>query len=323
VLAKFGARLLPTAMHPFFNPDTDLKLWVHENKEIYATYDRIFSCKGHGWANLQAIHINLPFANDDEFGRLHAAVRTVLPLLPAVAAASPIVEGKLGPILDNRVAFYLKNQRRIATIIGSGIPEAVNSEREYNDIILKPMYRDISTYDPKGQLQHEWLNSRAAIARFERHAIEIRLLDIQESLSGDFAIITAVVALVQSLVRGRWSTQSEQNALSHKDLRSILDEVLENGLDSRISNNTFLSLFGIKSPCTVRELFRTALTTMDNESKAIFSPHQSEFHRILSAGSLSERVRAALGSDTSPENITAIYNQLAGCLLEGALFNAP
>ena len=83
LLEPMGARLMPTGMHPWMDPDTETKLWPHEYNEIYRTYDRIFGCRGHGWGNLQSTHINLPFANDEEFGRLHAALRIVLPLLPA------------------------------------------------------------------------------------------------------------------------------------------------------------------------------------------------------------------------------------------------
>ena len=50
---------------------------------MYEAYDRIFDCRGHGWANLQAVHLNLPFSGDEEFGRLHAAIRLVLPIMPA------------------------------------------------------------------------------------------------------------------------------------------------------------------------------------------------------------------------------------------------
>ena len=77
------ARLLPTAMHPWMDPDRDLRLWPHEASAVYEAFNRIFSCRGHGWANLQSAHINLPFANDEEFGRLHAAIRAVLPIIPA------------------------------------------------------------------------------------------------------------------------------------------------------------------------------------------------------------------------------------------------
>src|SRR5690606_31495935 len=69
LLAERGARLMPTAMHPWMDPDRELRLWPHDNDVIYRTLDRIFDCRGHGWANLQSTHINLPFCGDEEFGR--------------------------------------------------------------------------------------------------------------------------------------------------------------------------------------------------------------------------------------------------------------
>ena len=50
------------------------------NDAVYRAYDRIFGCQGHGWSNLQSMHINLPFKDDAEFGRLHAAIRVLLPI---------------------------------------------------------------------------------------------------------------------------------------------------------------------------------------------------------------------------------------------------
>ena len=44
--------------------------------------------------NIQAVHLTLPFRGASEFGRLMAACRVVLPLLPALAASSPFVEGE-------------------------------------------------------------------------------------------------------------------------------------------------------------------------------------------------------------------------------------
>ena len=70
-----------------------MRLWPHENREVYDAFDRIFSCKGHGWANLQSMHINLPFADDAEFGRLHAAIRFLMPLMPGLTASSPVMDG--------------------------------------------------------------------------------------------------------------------------------------------------------------------------------------------------------------------------------------
>ena len=90
------------------------------------------------------MHINLPFANDEEFGRLHAAIRMVLPFLPALAASSPIVEGHVLPILDNQLEFSRKSAARIPSVGGAVIPEPVFTRDAYTRGILEPMYRDIA-----------------------------------------------------------------------------------------------------------------------------------------------------------------------------------
>ncbi|MCC6158320.1 MAG: glutamate--cysteine ligase, partial [Deltaproteobacteria bacterium] len=64
-----GARLLGTGAHPWMDPLTQTRLWPHDFNAVYEAYNRIFDCRGHGWSNLQSTHINLPFANDEEFGR--------------------------------------------------------------------------------------------------------------------------------------------------------------------------------------------------------------------------------------------------------------
>ncbi|HLP42473.1 MAG TPA: glutamate-cysteine ligase family protein, partial [Fibrobacteria bacterium] len=59
-LAPVGARLLPGGMHPFMDPARESRLWTHEDSDIYAAYDRVFGCRGHGWLNIQSTHLNLP-----------------------------------------------------------------------------------------------------------------------------------------------------------------------------------------------------------------------------------------------------------------------
>src|SRR5205823_857916 len=138
-----------------------------------------------------SMHINLPFADDDEFARLHAAIRLVLPLIPALAASSPIVEGHATGLMDYRLEVYRNSQQCIPSITGYVIPETIGSYRSYQEQVLQPIYQDIAPHDPRGVLRHEWLNSRGAIARFDRHAIEIRVADAQECPLADVAIAAA------------------------------------------------------------------------------------------------------------------------------------
>ena len=113
-----AARLMPTGMHPWMNPRAETVLWPDDGSSIYESYDRLFDCRSHGWSNLQSMHINLPFADDEQFARLHAATRLVLPLLPALAASSPVVDGKPTGLMDYRLEAYRTNQARMPSITG-------------------------------------------------------------------------------------------------------------------------------------------------------------------------------------------------------------
>ena len=153
ILEPFSACLMPTAMHPWMDPHTETRLWPHEYSPVYEAYNKIFGCQGHGWANLQSTHLNLPFSSDEEFARLHAAIRLVLPILPALAASSPIMDGQQAPWLDQRLAVYRTNSAKIPSLTGLVIPEAVFSQAAYEAEIFEPMYRDIAPFDSDGVLQ--------------------------------------------------------------------------------------------------------------------------------------------------------------------------
>jgi gamma-glutamyl:cysteine ligase YbdK (ATP-grasp superfamily) len=313
ILAADNAMLLGTAMHPLFVPEKETELWDSEDAEIYATYNRIFNCQGHGWSNLQSVHINFPFADDNEFGKLHAAIRVVLPILPALAASSPLCEGKYGPLNDTRLSFYLQNQRRIPEILGHAIPEAVFTQADYEKHILEPMYRAIAPHDPEENLQGEWLNSRAAIARFERSAIEIRLLDIQECLKADFAIVGLVTETVRALTTGSWSDKNHQAQFSAPELRRILDDVLARGHTATISDTRFLRSFGIeKSAATVREVWQHLAKTLNAEDSIAL---------ILDKGTLADRIKRRLGPTPTISAIQSTYLELAKCLDADHLFD--
>ena len=167
-LYQFNATLLPTGMHPWFNPESGVQLWPYGDKKIYSCYNEIFDCRGHGWSNLQSTHINFPFANDEEFKLLHNAIRLLLPVIPALTASSPFENGQPTAWIDTRLHHYSINQQKVPSIAGHLIPEFITTEAEYENHILNPMYKAIEAWDPDRVLQEEWLNSRAAIARGPR-----------------------------------------------------------------------------------------------------------------------------------------------------------
>ncbi len=323
ILAEKNACLMPTAMHPFMNPATDTHLWVSDAAEIYEAYDRIFSCKGHGWSNLQSVHINFPFYDDKEFGRLHAAIRLVLPILPALAASSPIFEGKPSGMMDSRLNFYMKNQRSVPLITGSVIPERAFSFADYEKNILQAIYTAIRPHDPDGILQHEWLNSRGAIARFDRNAIEIRLLDIQESPRMDMAVVSAVTSLVQALADERWTNIEKLMEWHETPLREIFLACVGDGSQATIDNEQFLQVFNLQSrgPIKAQELWRHITTDLLRDSKYQINSYRDDVTLLVKHGCLARRLVKALGPNPSKETIASVYRRLCDLLPEGGFFN--
>jgi gamma-glutamyl:cysteine ligase YbdK (ATP-grasp superfamily) len=323
ILAADGAMLMPTAMHPFMQPHAEMKLWPHGNSDVYEAYNRIFDCRGHGWSNLQSVHINLPFKDDDEFGRLHAAIRLALPLLPALAASSPIYEGKASGRLDSRLEFYRQNQRRIPVITGQVIPEAAFSRGEYDEKIFQKIFEKIRPHDPAGILQHEWLNSRGAIARFDRHAIEIRVLDIQESPLADLAVVTAVVSLVKALVDGRWVSSAAQKKWPTEPLAELFTRTLATAEQTVIDDRDFLLLFGLKTVrATAGELWRHIVADLLRWGDYPVSAFETPLRHILERGPLARRILAAVGPESAPARVTGVYRRLCDELARGGLFDA-
>jgi len=86
-LQGMNALLLPTATHPWMNSVTETKFWPSDYNPIYRAYHSMFDARRHGWANLQSVYLKLPFAGEQEFVRLMAAVRLVLPLISALAVS--------------------------------------------------------------------------------------------------------------------------------------------------------------------------------------------------------------------------------------------
>ncbi len=240
------------------------------------------------------MHVNLPFANDEEFGQLHNAIRLLLPLLPALAASTPFLEGKRTGLLDSRLDFYAKNQNRIPSISGQVIPEFIRTEAQYQKDILTPMYQDIHPHDPEGILQFEWLNSRAAIAKFDMKAIEIRIIDSQECVKSDIAIALAIHAILKS-----WHEQSHyhlDNPCDTYRLKTIYDQALKNGLSVSVDDSELLRQWQLpQRKMTLRDTWSMLI---ERVSPDLDQASQCALEHILRQGNLSERLLRVSQKDT-------------------------
>lgn len=321
LLAPLGCRLMPGAAHPFMDPDRETFLWPHEQNEIYSAYNRIFGCRGHGWSNLQSTHINLPFADDKEFGRLHAAIRLALPILPALCASSPILSGRVTGFADARMEAYRHNADRIPSIAGGIIPERAFTRRAYREKILSPMYRDIAPFDPEEVLRDEWLNSRGAIARFSRGTIEIRVLDIQENPFADLALAALIISLLQRLAAEETCSYGEQKKREVGPLAEIFLACIREGEKAVIRDQSYLACLGVerKGPISAGEAWQEIAASSAKELSA--DPDWARpIETVLKKGSLATRILAATGPEPSREKLREIYGELCGCLAEGRMF---
>lgn len=317
-LAPLGATLLPGGAHPFMDPHVEFSRWVDDDAEIYEAFDRVFDCRGHGWANLQSVHLNLPFQGDDEFGRLHAAIRLVLPILPAMSATTPILDGRRAPNLNQRLAVYRTNAIRIPRVTGAVIPEPVFDEAGYRREILEPLYRDIAPYDPDGVLQHEWLNARGAIARFERDTIEIRVMDCQEHPAVDIALCAGVTAVVRHLVEEHWSSYQAQKAQPVEPLAALFDRTVAEAESVLVDDRAYLASLGWPNgPVRAQKLWAHLLERAGVLGGAFGPPLQT----ILEQGSLASRIVRAVPDEEPPRGeLVELCRRLSTCLVEGRMF---
>lgn len=321
-LGREGLRLMPTAMHPWMDPNT-VELWPHGTRVIYDTFDRIFSCKGHGWANLQSMQINLPFAGDEEFARLHAAIRFLLPILPGLTASSPVVDGERNGILDNRLVVYRGNCAKIPSVTGEVVPEPMGSVGEYHERLLEPIYRDLAPHDPEGVLRNEWVNARGAIARFDRMAIEIRVCDVQETPFMDVAYAALIVEVLKLLCEERWLDRDGMNRWRTAELGELFRLSERRAEGAEVGERSYLAGFGFRGGSTdLKGLWEHLVETVSARGSLDLRAGRLVEH-YLRHGSLATRISKAVGLVPTHATLMKVYEQLCEALGDGTPFAPP
>jgi len=210
--------LLGLGMHPTLTLD-QTAVWDHDEQEYYKVYDRLFNIRQHGWLNIQSLQINLSYRHEKELVNTYNHLRTLLPYLVAVTASSPLVEGRLTGIADNRLVFYQENQKEIPLICNRIIPEKIRSIDDYR-ATQQLIFQELRSRDA-GILCEEWVNSSGLIIRFSRRCIEIKALDEQECIRSDMGVCAFVRSLLRCPVL---PIQTDQDSL-----HECMDTAIRNG----------------------------------------------------------------------------------------------
>lgn len=309
ILEKYDASLLGTGMHPLLNLD-ETGVWPHRHRKIYEEYAKIFNLKQHGWLNIQSFHLNLPFSNQEDGILLHNQLAGLCAYLPAISASSPIYEGKTGPYVDNRLWFYKTNQTEIPSVVGDVIPEYVASFNQYKENVIKRCSEDLAQAGAgKTLLFKEWVNSRGIIFRFDRAALEVRVMDEQECIKSDVALSCFIRAAVRGLL--------EQNAelLSHDVLVSDFNSIISEGLDAMV-----LHPEGKTARQVCQYFFNLASENANEEEKS----YLWLIKKRIDDGNLSmlirEKVLRKAQRTDFVEAVRSVYSTLIKCLVDNQPF---
>jgi hypothetical protein len=164
-------------------------------------------------------------------------------------------------------------------------------------------------------LQYEWLNSRGAIARFERNTIEIRLLDIQECPLADISILFFISEIIRALIEETLAPREHQQAFDVLPLADIFKRCIVDGEHTVIENIDYLRLFDFPAaaPCRAKDL----LTHLADRFVPTSAVWKKPLDHILTKGTLSSRITAGLNGDMRREKLKETYNELCQCLADG------
>jgi gamma-glutamyl:cysteine ligase YbdK (ATP-grasp superfamily) len=286
-------------MHPLISP-REVKIWAHRDRRIYSVLHQLFNLYQHGWVNIQAFQLNLPYGTQSEALHLHFLISQILPYIAAITASSPLCEGHFSGHVDSRLFYYQQSQDRIPSLHGHIIPETVSSFHEYRQKIISRYSRDLAAHGaPQFMLQREWLNSRGAIFRFDRQAIEIRIMDEQECIHAD----VAMSCFLRACLRGLFTQQPFNIPRQH--LIQDLNAVMQQGLQARVHHP-----YGP----TAKQVCRRLLHIATNHATAEEKQYLSSVRRRIEEGNLANLLRRDIENKaqktTMHEAILTIYSRL-------------
>ena len=286
---EFG--FMGLGMHPLLKLD-ETTYWDHDEQEYYQVYDRLFNIKQHGWLNIQALQVNIPYAGKDELVAMFNKIRSLMPYLVAVSASSPMVEGKLTPYMDNRLVYYRQNQAAIPEICHDILPEKLESVDDYVQI-NRQIYSELKKCKAE-ILCREWVNSRGVIVRFTRKCLEVKAIDEQECLHSDMAFSAFLLALLRS------ELELEEDRSS---LLAMLEEAMHSGVAGMRPELERLFVAAEKS-ATIEERRYLPLVA-----------------KRIEQGSLAENMVQKLKEETDGR-IEPILEQMQWCLKENRPYSA-
>ena len=301
---KYRASLLGTGMHPLLKLK-QTSIWPHRHRQIYNDYSKVFDLERHGWLNIQSFQLNLPYQNERNGILLHNLLAHIRAYLPAIAASSPIYEGKVGETVDSRLVFYMQGQKEVPSVTGDIIPDYVFSFGDYWEKVIRKYSEDLAIAGAGSSVLYEdWVNSRGVIFRFDRKALEIRVMDEQECIKSDVALSCFIRATLRGLLK------RENELIPQEVLVEDFNSDITDGLDAR----TVSPLGKI-----ARQLCMHLLRVAEDNASAEEREYLPIIKKRIECGSLSEIIRDRVETKAQKtdfeEAIMTVYSELIRSLI--------
>ena len=310
ILDAHNATVLSGGAHPFYVPARDASVGNGLPPEVRTVCDALFDTRKHGWSNDQGLKLGLYFDKADEFAKAHAAVRLLLPLIPGLAAASPILEGKITDAMDARLDAHFTAFARVPELVGPMVPEAVFDTDAHDRAILSPIAQALVAHDSGNVLDAHTMDARGATTQFDPGIIHLHVIDAQECPNADLAVVEFIIAVLKALVNGRWVSNYLQRAWAADELRAILLDTIKEGDQAMIGNRDYLLMFGLmqQEAMPALKVWQHLFVELYPELSPAARTHIAH---ILEHGTLATRIMARAGKRPTAEKLREAYAALA------------
>jgi gamma-glutamyl:cysteine ligase YbdK (ATP-grasp superfamily) len=186
------------------------------------------------------------------------------------------------------------------------IPEYTDSLENYRQQVIDKYSQDLARVGAtKPILNVDWINSRGIVFRYDRHAVEIRIMDEQECVKSDVAIS----CYIRAALRGLLSDGSRSDLLPHDLLVKDFSSVIKGGLTAKVKHPE-----GPTARSVCEHFYQIACKHALDEEK-LYLPLAK---RRIDEGSLSEitlsRVKQKAQKTDLHEAILKVYSNLVKSL---------
>jgi predicted CopG family antitoxin len=196
------------------------------------------------------------------------------------------------------------NQAEVPSVTGDVVPEYVSSFAQYREQVIGRYSQDLAKAGAgKTILFKEWVNSRGVIFRFDRSALEVRVMDEQECVKSDVALSCFIRAALRGLIAERAAP------LPHQLLVADFNSVMAKGLNAKVLHPN-----GHTARQVCQHLFKLASeNAIEDEKKYLWIVKKRIENDSLSE-LITERIMKKAQKTDFKEAILGVYSTLIKCL---------